>query len=118
MYTNVKIWSLSYASVSDDDDLYVEIVGLYDSLDKAGRAMKEFVANAIRESATIETEYVMFRQEIKTDSKIIKAFCSNFLDMGFTTDPSEVFWVICINPLLPKEKRFHTRFSWEDDLNE
>lgn len=78
----------------------------------------QFVANAIRESATIETEYVMFRQEIKTDSKIIKAFCSNFLDMGFTTDPSEVFWVICINPLLPKEKRFHTRFSWEDDLNE
>lgn len=78
----------------------------------------QFVENAIRESATIETEYVMFRQEIKTDSKIIKAFCSNFLDMGFTTDPSEVFWVICINPLLPKEKRFHTRFSWEDDLNE
>ena len=50
MYTNVKIWSLSYASVSDDDDLYSETVGLYDSLDKAGRAMKEFVANAIRES--------------------------------------------------------------------
>ena len=41
----------------------------------------QFVANAIRESATIETEYVMFRQEIKTDSKIIKAFCSNFLDI-------------------------------------
>lgn len=78
----------------------------------------QFVANAIRESAIIETEYVRFGQRIKTDSKIIKAFCSNFLDMGFTTDPSEVFWVICVNPLLPEEKRFHTRFSWEDDLNE
>lgn len=50
MYTNVKIWSLSYASVSDDDDLYVETVGLYDSLDKAVNAMKDFVANEIRES--------------------------------------------------------------------
>lgn len=76
------------------------------------------VANAIRESAEIETEYVMFGQSIKTDSKLIKAFCSNFLDMGFTTDPSEVFWVVCVNPLLPKEKRFHAQFSWEDNLND
>lgn len=50
MYTNVKIWSLSYASVSDDDDLYIETVGLYDSLDKAVNAMKDFIANEIRES--------------------------------------------------------------------
>ena len=78
----------------------------------------QFVANAIRESAVIETEYAMFGQKIKTDSKIIKAFCSNFLEMGFSSDPSEVFWVICFNPLLPEEKRFHSRFSWEDDLNE
>lgn len=78
----------------------------------------QFVANAIRESAEIETEYVMFGQRIKTDSKLIKAFCSNFLDMGFTTDPSEVFWVVCVNPVLPEEKKFHTRFSWEDKLNE
>lgn len=50
MYTNVKIWSLSYASVSDDDDLYSETVGLYDSLDKAVNALKDFIANEIRES--------------------------------------------------------------------
>ena len=78
----------------------------------------QFVANAIRKSAVIETEYVMFGQKIKTDSKIIRAFCPNFLDMGFTRNPSEVFWIICVNPLLPEGKRFHTRFSWEDDLNE
>ncbi len=78
----------------------------------------QLVANAIRKSAVIETEYVMFRQKIKTGSKIIKAFCPDFLEMGFTSEPSEVFWVICFNPLLPKEKRYHTRFSWEDDLNE
>lgn len=50
MYANVKIWSLSYASVSDDDDLYVETVGLYDSLDNAVNAMKDFIATEIRES--------------------------------------------------------------------
>ena len=76
------------------------------------------VVNAIRTSAKIETECVMFSKKIKTDSKLIKAFCHNFLDMGFITNPSEVFWVICVNPLLPEEKRFHSRFSWEDNLNE
>lgn len=78
----------------------------------------QLVENAIRESAEIETEYVMFRQRIKTDSNLLKVFCSNFLEIGFSTDLSEVFWVVCVNPLLPEEKKFHTRFSWEDKLNE
>ena len=78
----------------------------------------QVVENAIRESAEIETEYVMFGQRIKTDSKLIKAFCFNFFDMGFLTNPSEVFWVICVNPLLSEEKKFHSKFSWEDNLNE
>ena len=78
----------------------------------------QFVANAIRKSAKIENKYVKYRKEIKTDNKLIKAFCPDFLDMGFSSDPSEVFWVICVNPLLSEEKRFHTRFSWEKNLNE
>lgn len=78
----------------------------------------QYVANAIRASAEIETEYVMFGQRVKTDSKLIKAFCYDFLDRGFTMDPSEVFWVVCINPLLPEEKKFRTRLSWEGDINE
>jgi hypothetical protein len=77
----------------------------------------QYVANAIRESRKIETEYVRFEQKIKTDSKLINAFCPDFLNDGFTSDPSEVFWVVCVNPLLSNEKKFHTRFSWEDDLN-
>ena len=78
----------------------------------------QFVENAIREFSNIEIESEGFMKEIKTDSKLIKAFCPNFLDMGFSSDPSEVFWVKCVNPLLPEGKRYHTRFSWEDDLNE
>ena len=53
-----------------------------------------------------------------TDSNLLKVFCSNFWEMGFSTDPSEVFWVVCVNPLLSEEKKFHTRFSWEDKLDE
>ena len=78
----------------------------------------QLVENAIRKSAKIETEHVMFGQRIKTDSNLLKVFCSNFWEMGFSTDPSEVFWVVCVNPLLPEEKKFHTRFSWEDKLDE
>ncbi|WP_242821860.1 type II restriction endonuclease subunit M [Pseudoramibacter alactolyticus] len=78
----------------------------------------QFVENAIRKSAKIENKYVKYREEIKTDSKLIKAFCPNFLDMGFSSDPSEVFWVICVNPLLSEKKRFHTRVSWEKNFNE
>lgn len=78
----------------------------------------QVVANAIRESQQCEIEYEMFGTQLKTESKLLKAFCRNVVDMGFTNDPSEVFWVLCINPMLSKEKRFHTRYSWEEKLNE
>lgn len=76
------------------------------------------VQNAIKEADIIETEYIKFSPRIKTDSKLIKAFCPNFLSMGFLSDPSEVFWVICVNPLLSENEKFHSKYSWEDDLNE
>ena len=76
------------------------------------------VANAIKHTNKVETEYAGFTERLKTSSKLLKAFCDNFMDMGFTEDPSEVFWVMCVNPLLPKEKQFHTRFNWEDALRE
>lgn len=79
---------------------------------------KQCVANAIRNSGVCETEYEMFACYIKTDSKLLKAFCPNFVDMGFTNDPSEIFWVICVNPFVGDEKKFHTRYSWEDKLND
>lgn len=79
---------------------------------------KQSVQNAIEEANIIETEYIKFSPRIKTDSKLIKAFCPNFLSMGFLSDPSEVFWVICVNPLLSENEKFHSKYSWEDDLNE
>lgn len=76
------------------------------------------VANAIRESEEFETEYRMYGTQLKTKSKLLKVFCRNIIDEGFIDDPSEVFWVLCINPLLPEEKQFHSKNSWEDKLNE
>lgn len=76
------------------------------------------VANAIRDCRQLDVEYGIYGLRLKTSSKLLHAFCSDFTDMGFMSDPAEVFWVLCVNPLLPKEKQFHTRFSWEDKINE
>ncbi len=72
------------------------------------------VANAIRENAICESEYSIYGLSLKTDSKLLKAFCPNFMDLGFTNDPSEVFWVTCVNPYLPEKKRFKTSHSWDE----
>ena len=76
------------------------------------------VENAIRDCRQLDVEYGIFGLRLKTSSKLLHAFCSDFTDMGFMSDPAEVFWVLCVNPLLPKEKQFHTRISWEDKINE
>lgn len=76
------------------------------------------VAQAIRESEKYQTEYELFGARMKTDSKLLRAFCDDFDHMGFTTDPSEVYWVLCINPMLSYEKKFHTKYSWEEKMNE
>ena len=75
------------------------------------------VANTIRDSEQYETKHTKFGIQVKTESALLEAFCNNLINMGFTNDPSEVFWVLCINPLLSEEKKFHTRYSWEDKLN-
>ncbi len=76
----------------------------------------QYVENIIRKSKKIETEYTMFNLQVKTKSKLLNSFCPNFMNTGFSIDPSEVFWVVCVNPLLSNEKKFHTKFSWEDKL--
>lgn len=76
------------------------------------------VANAIKESELYETEYYMYGIRLKTDSKLLNAFCGSFPDFGFSSSTSEVFWITCINCLLPEDKRYHTRSGWERRLND
>ena len=75
------------------------------------------VANAIRESGICESEYSIYGLKLKTNSKLLKAFCSSFMDSGFTTDPAEVFWVTCVNPLVPEGKRFKASDSWDEAMS-
>ena len=79
---------------------------------------KQSVANVIKNSGICETEYEFYGRRLKTDSKLLEAFCPDFMDIGFAKDPSEVFWVICVNPIINEDKKYHTRYSWEDKLND
>lgn len=80
---------------------------------------EQSIANAIRNSGICETEYKHYRWTLKTDSKLLKAFCPDFMERGFILDPSEVFWVSCVNGLIvDDDKKFHTKYSWEDKLND
>ena len=69
------------------------------------------VAQEIRDSEIYQTKYDLFDMKLITACKLLKAFCGNLEDMGFPTDPSEVYWVLCINPMLPEEKEIRTRYS-------
>lgn len=74
------------------------------------------VANAIRETSVCEHENGIYGRVLKTDSKLLKCFCPDFIDLGFTTDTSEVFWVTCVNPYLAENKRFQTNYSWDEEM--
>ena len=77
---------------------------------------KQSVTKAIRNSNKLETEYTTFGRRLKTKSKLLNAFCPNIVDMGFSSDPSEVFWVLYANPYVSQDKKFHTQSSWENKL--
>lgn len=76
------------------------------------------VSKAIGNLKNIRFESVRYDEVIKTDSKIIKAFCPFSRDIEFISHPEEVFWVTCINPSLSEEKRYKTKFNWEAKLDE
>lgn len=78
---------------------------------------KQSVTKAIRNSNKLETEYTTFGRRLKTKSELLNAFCPNIVDMGFASDPSEVFWVLFANPYVSQDKKFHTQASWEKNFN-
>lgn len=94
-----------------------EFMSVFDSRGLIETGWNQKVETAIRNSGKITTEYSIYGKQINTESKLLKAFCPSLLDLGFTINPSEVFWVTCVNPLLPSEKKFHTKYSWGDKLN-
>ena len=47
MKINIKVFALSYASVDSDSNLYVNTIGVYDSVESAEKALKDCVAEDI-----------------------------------------------------------------------
>ena len=47
MKINIKVFALSYASVDSDGNLYVDTIGVYDSVESAEKALKDCVAEDI-----------------------------------------------------------------------
>lgn len=74
------------------------------------------VAQAIEQSKAYETEQFMFGTILKTDSKLLNAFCRDFPHFGFVSNTADVLWVTCINPKLSEEKQYHTISKWEKKL--
>ena len=47
MKINIKVFALSYASVDSDSNLYLNTLGVYDSVESAEKALKDCVAEDI-----------------------------------------------------------------------
>lgn len=47
MKININVFALSYASVDSDGNLYVDTIGVYDSVESAEKALKDCVAEDI-----------------------------------------------------------------------
>lgn len=53
---------------------------------------------------------------IQTESKLVQAYCPGILNGRFNDNTSEIFWVICVNPLLSEEEKYHSSSLWEEEL--
>lgn len=53
---------------------------------------------------------------IQTESKLVQAYCPGILNGRFNNNTSEIFWVICVNPLLSEEEKYHSSSLWEEEL--
>lgn len=77
------------------------------------------VVRTINESRIVKSENTMFENRLKTTSKLLKVFCPRFTEqLDFDKDTAEVFWVVCVNPFVSDDKKYHTRSLWEDKFND
>lgn len=80
---------------------------------------KQKVVRAIHGSGLVKSENTMYEKRLKTTSKLLKAFCPRFVEQFyFDKDTAEVFWVMCVNPFVSDDKKYHTQSSWEAKLND
>ncbi len=83
------------------------------------KAMLEYnwnckVEDSIKKTITYSTISSVYGKKLNTESKFLNAFCPSFDDYGFVHDPSELFLVMIVNPIIPHDKQFHSKSSWEN----
>lgn len=77
------------------------------------------IVRAINGSGLVKSENTMYGNRLKTTSKLLIVFCPRFCELlDFDKDPAEVFWVMCVNPFVRDDKKYHTRSSWEAKRND
>ena len=77
-------------------------------------AWEQRISHAIRQSNLYKFEYQRFGTKvIKTNSKLLKAFCgSSFETFGFNKT-EEVYFITCVNKYLQDNNKFKSQFNWE-----
>lgn len=88
--------------------------------DSVQTGWKQLVSAAMRNHPNYKETYGdHFDKYIDSKSKLFSAFSRHHLaDFGVLEDTEELFLVICINPHVKDEEKFHTNSKWEELINE
>lgn len=81
---------------------------------------EQSVSRAIRNHPNYKEEYGNhFDKYVKSNSKIFSAFSRHHLaDLGVLEDTEELYLVLCINPYVKDEEKYHTNSKWEEMIND
>ena len=81
---------------------------------------EQLVSSAIRNHPNYKEEYgEHFDKYISSNSRIFSEFSRNhFADFGVLQNTEELFLVLCINPYVNDDEKFHTNSKWEELINE
>lgn len=81
---------------------------------------EQSVSAVIRNHPNYEVKYGKhFDKYISSESAIFSAFSRhNFASLGVLSDTEELFLVLCVNPYVKDEEKFHTNSKWEELIGE
>lgn len=72
------------------------------------------ISHAIRQSNLFKFEGQLFgTKPIKTNSKLLKAFCGTSFERFGLNKTVEVYFIACVNKYLQENNKFKSQFNWE-----
>ena len=81
---------------------------------------EQTISAAIRNHPNYQIQYGKFgEQHIVSNSKLFNAFTRNSLvDLGVLHDVEDLFCILCINPYVQDDEKYHSQSKWEEDLDD